>query len=333
MGTTLSDEMLKVIDCLANNNVEQAKIAALEVCRQDESKRNRYEVKRFEKLLENRTETFLDVPFPLKGLLEVQDIKNSRFRPERYYLDPEREELFNLIKDSLRVSGIISSYGIPYLNSTLIYGEPGTGKTEFAKTVAARLDLPFAYVNFSYLIDSLLGKTSQNIQKVFDYIQNEKCVLLLDEIDCIGLKRGRDGGADGELGRTTIALMQCLDRLNDGQIIIGATNRYDRLDPALSRRFQRAKEFTRYDAEGNRQLVLNYLDDLGLPYAAESVETFVSGLDATQATIVQHINDCVVRAISCAGGGAAGTVSSVEDASSRGMPGDELVTPGQLIVL
>ena len=66
---------------------------------------------------------------------------------------------------------------------------------------------------------------------------------MLDEIDCIGLARGHDHGADGELGRTTIALMQSLDSLVDGQVVIAATNRRDRLDPALLRRFQRQEEF------------------------------------------------------------------------------------------
>ena len=201
-------------------------------------------MERLTKIFENRTEAFLDVPYSLKGLLKVQDIKNTKFRPDRYYLDENREELYELIKNSLNVSDKLAMFGIPYLNSTLLYGEPGTGKTEFAKAVAGRLDMPLAYVNFSYLIDSLLGKTSQNIQKIFDYIQNEKCVLLLDELDCIGLKRNKVDGAEGELARTTISLMQCLDRLNDGQIIIAATNRYDRLDPALVRRFQRKFEFT-----------------------------------------------------------------------------------------
>lgn len=77
----------------------------------------------------------------------------------------------------------MSEYGIPYLNSTLISGIPGTGKTEFAKYVAYRLDLPYAYLNFSYLIDSYLGKTAQNLRKVFDYCKGQKCVLMLDEVD------------------------------------------------------------------------------------------------------------------------------------------------------
>ena len=88
MGTTLSDEMIKVIDSLANNNVQAAKEYALAVCKQDDSKKNRYAMERLTKIFENRTEAFLDVPYPLKGLLEVQDVKNTKFRPDRYYCTP-----------------------------------------------------------------------------------------------------------------------------------------------------------------------------------------------------------------------------------------------------
>ena len=61
------------------------------------------------------------------------------------------------------------AYGIPYTNSTLLYGVPGTGKTEFARYVAFKLGLPYAYLNFSCLIDSYLGKTAKNLNQVFDY--------------------------------------------------------------------------------------------------------------------------------------------------------------------
>ena len=55
-----------------------------------------------------------------------------------------------------------------------IYGEPGTGKTEFAKYVAFKLGVPYAYLNFSYLIESYMGKTAQNLQKVFDFCKGQQ---------------------------------------------------------------------------------------------------------------------------------------------------------------
>lgn len=117
-----------------------------------------------------------------------------------------------------------------------------------------------AYINFTYLIESYMGNTSKNLQRVFDFCKGQKCVLMLDEIDCIGLKRENGKGCDGELARTTIALMQCLDNLVDGQVVIAATNRADRLDPALLRRFHNKKEFNRYNMEEELAMITQFVD-------------------------------------------------------------------------
>ena len=291
--------MINVLRELAENRISNAKQAAVAVCKLDDSKKNAAEMRRLINIFENRSENFIEVPLRLKGLLEVTNLNAGSYKPNRYFLDKSREELISQIENSVKVSGRLAELGIPYLNSTLLSGEPGTGKTEFAKAAAYRLGIPFAYVNFSNLIDSYLGKTSQNISQIFDYIKGERCLLLLDEIDCIGLRRNKDGGADGELARTTIALMQCLDTLIDGQIIIGATNRADRLDPALLRRFQRRAVFEKYNEEDNRELIIGYLNDVGLDYDKNSVLEYVSGTagEVTQAVIVQHLNDAIVSAV------------------------------------
>lgn len=114
----------------------------------------------------------------------------ENFKENRYFLGFDQDDLFRKIELGTRIYDQISTYGVPYFNTTLIYGEPGTGKTEFAKYVAYKLNLPFAYVNFSSVIDAYLGHTALNIQKIFDFCAGQKCVLVLDEIDCIGFSRG-----------------------------------------------------------------------------------------------------------------------------------------------
>ena len=200
----------------------------------------------------------LELPPNVQGLMTVEDM--GHFLTDRYYTGKAQKELFEDIITGVKVTERLTYYGIPFRNSTLIYGEPGTGKTEFAKYVAYKLGLPYAYINFTYLIESYMGNTSKNLQRVFDFCKGQKCVLMLDEIDCIGLKRGNDKGCDGELARTTIALMQCLDNLVDGQVVIAATNRADRLDPALLRRFHNKKEFTRYDTEEELAMITQFVD-------------------------------------------------------------------------
>lgn len=292
----LDENMLYLIKALAENRIQDAKKAALACCANDTTKKNEQKIKYYKKLLENGNTNLFEVPPNLKGLLNMEDV--SSFREDRYYLGKQQEELFNKIKCGVETTTKLLEYGIPYMNSTLIYGEPGTGKTEFAKFVAYKLGLPYAYVNFSYLIESYMGKTSQNLQRVFDYCKGQKCVLMLDEIDCIGIARGNDKGCDGELARTTIALMQALDGLVDGQIIIAATNRNDRLDNALLRRFQRQVCFERYEKEEALNMITQYINSVNKEFLTQDVLNFVIDNDShTQAEVVKFLIEKIVEKI------------------------------------
>lgn len=254
----LDTNMLNLIKCLAKNQIQDAKTAALACLANDSTKKNEVEVGYYTKLIKNGNTTMFELPANVQGLMTVEDM--GHFLEDRYYTGKVQKELFEDIITGVKVTEKLTYYGILFRNSTLVYGEPGTGKTEFAKYVAYKLGLPYAYINFTYLIESYMGNTSKNLQRVFDFCKGQKCVLMLDEIDCIGLKRGNDKGCDGELARTTIALMQCLDNLVDGQVVIAATNRADRLDPALLRRFHNKKEFKRYDMEEELAMITQFVD-------------------------------------------------------------------------
>lgn len=202
--------MLACVRALAENRIQDAKKYAFCCCANDNTKKNESQVRKYKNLLLNGP-NMIELPANLNGLLRMEDV--SGFHAERYYLGKTQWDLFEKIKRGVAVTLKLREYGIPYKNSTLIYGVPGTGKTEFARYVAYSLGIPYAYINFSFLIDSFMGNTSKNIQRVFDFCKGQKCVLMLDEIDCIGLKRGigGNGGSDGEISRTTISLMQALD--------------------------------------------------------------------------------------------------------------------------
>ncbi len=283
-----------LIRALAENRIQDAKKAAIACCSNDSTKKNEGTIQYYRKLLENGNTTLFELPANIKGLLNMQDV--STFRENRYYLGKQQEKLFGDIERGLMVTAKMMEYGITYMNSTLIYGEPGTGKTEFAKYVAYKLGLPYAYLNFSYLIESYMGKTSQNLQKVFDFCKGQQCVLMLDEVDCIGIARGNDSGADGELGRTVIALMQSLDSLEDGQIIIAATNRADRLDKALIRRFQRKEEFTRYGKEEELKMISTFIASVDKTLLSEEMLTYAEK-SHTQAETVTYLIQEIVNQI------------------------------------
>lgn len=264
-------------------------------CINDTTKKNKSKTAYYKKLLENGSVKLFELPPNLKGLINMQDV--SDFNESRYFLGKQQKELFEKIEKGVNTTTKLLEYGIPYMNSTLIFGEPGTGKTEFAKYTAYKLGLPYAYLNFSYLIESYMGKTAQNLQRVFDYCKGQKCVLMLDEIDCIGLSRGNATGADGELGRTTIALMQALDSLVDGQIVIAATNRQDRLDKALLRRFQRRVQFKRYNHDEEIQMIRTYMESVDIGFLTDEMLAYADN-QHTQAETVKFLIEKIVEKVS-----------------------------------
>lgn len=118
----------------------------------------------------------------------------------------------------------------------LIFGQPGTGKTQAAKWIASQLQLPLLTVRCDTLISSLLGQTSKNLRRVFDHVEQRPCVLFLDEFDALASARGSERDI-GELQRVVIALLQNIDALSGNAILIAASNHEKLLDPAIWRRF------------------------------------------------------------------------------------------------
>lgn len=177
---------------------------------------------------------FVNLPDTVKGLLTVDD--STVFPEAKFLLRKMEAEVAEKIISLYRASERLASMGVPYLPALILYGESGCGKTELARYIAHRAELPFAYVRFSSVVDSHLGGTQSNLAKIFDYVRTNPCVLCFDEIDAIGTARGQ-ANEMGEMNRVVIAVMQELDQTRNNVIIIGTTNRFDQLDPALVRRF------------------------------------------------------------------------------------------------
>lgn len=184
--------------------------------------------------LDARPANFIELPYNLRDLLIAEDVRD--YPTGKLLMRDAELYVADRVLSVYRVSLRLQELSIHYPAAALFHGPSGTGKTELARYVAHKANLPFVYVRFSSLLNSLLGGTQSNLSKVFAFARTSPCVLCFDEIDAIGMKRG-DSQDVTEMARVTIALMSELDLLPNNVIIIGTTNRFDRLDPALARRF------------------------------------------------------------------------------------------------
>jgi ATP-dependent 26S proteasome regulatory subunit len=274
----LTDNQQRLIRAVSENDIQSAKKCAIACLTEDTTSKNHMFCKRYKSILENTSNNMIELPPDLKGLLCVEDVSLS-FRDGRYYLSDREKAVYENIVRMKRVNERLMEMGIPYMNSTLLYGESGTGKTTFGRYIAFKTGLPFCYMNFSNLVDSYMGSTSKNISKAFSYAISNPCVFMLDEIDCISIRRldtSSSGGTGGEMARITITLMQEFDKLPNDVIVIGATNRKDRIDEALLRRFSVKHEVEVLDEAGKIGMVRKYLHDINMNLTALEIMDMVS---------------------------------------------------------
>ena len=299
MGMT--SMQLNMIRAIAENKMAEAKKYAIACCAEDTTQKNAYYTKKYKNMLESNP-TMIELPYNIKGSAQMEDVSTS-FREDRYYLSKREQELFNQISKMNNASLKLMEMGIPYLNAILLTGTSGTGKTTFGRYVAFKLGLPFLYINFSYLIESLMGKTSQNLRAVFDFAKTTKCLLMLDEIDCIaGERKGANSGAEKELNNTTISLLQELDQIRNDSIIIGATNIPEIIDPAVKRRFSIQHEVKPLSKEENIEMITQYLNTVDLSYDNDDIVNFVDNMNEyvntnAQAIVLNYIISKIAESI------------------------------------
>lgn len=132
---------------------------------------------------------------------------------------------------------LLRSYNLEPRHKLLLCGAPGNGKTTLAEALAYHLSVPFFTVKYEGLITSYLGQTAQQIDKLFDFIKTQRCVLFFDEFDAIGKER-EDLNENGEMKRVVNSLLKQIDLLPSHVVVVGATNHESMLDKAIWRRFQ-----------------------------------------------------------------------------------------------
>ncbi len=156
----------------------------------------------------------------------------------------EKEEVSEII-DFLKNPKKFEKLGARIPKGVLLFGPPGTGKTLLAKAVAGEANAPFYFISGSDFVELFVGVGASRVRDMFkEAKRNAPCLIFIDEIDAVGRQRGTGvGGGHDEREQTLNQLLTEMDGfgVNEGIIIIAATNRPDVLDPALLRpgRFDR----------------------------------------------------------------------------------------------
>lgn len=174
--------------------------------------------------------------------------------------DEEKQELVEVV-DFLKDPRKFASVGARIPKGVLLVGPPGTGKTLLARAVAGEAGTPFFSISGSDFVEMFVGVGASRVRDLFENAKkNAPCIIFIDEIDAVGRQRGAGlGGGHDEREQTLNQLLVEMDGfgVNEGIIIIAATNRPDILDPALLRpgRFDRQITVNRPDVKGRQEVL------------------------------------------------------------------------------
>ena len=216
-------------------------------------------------------------------------------------LREEKEELEELV-DFLRDPKKYTKLGARIPKGVLLVGPPGTGKTLLAKAVAGEAGVPFFSISGSDFVEMFVGVGASRVRDLFeDAKKNAPCIVFIDEIDAVARRRGTGmGGGHDEREQTLNQMLVEMDGfgVNEGIIVMAATNRVDILDPAIMRpgRFDRKIVVGRPDVRGREEILAVHAknkplgEDVDLKQVAQTTAGF------TGADLENLLNEAAILA-------------------------------------
>ena len=216
-------------------------------------------------------------------------------------LREEKEDLEELV-DFLRDPKKYTNLGARIPKGVLLVGPPGTGKTLLAKAVAGEAAVPFFSISGSDFVEMFVGVGASRVRDLFqDAKKNAPCIIFIDEIDAVARRRGSGlGGGHDEREQTLNQMLVEMDGfgVNEGIIVMAATNRKDILDPAILRpgRFDRNVVVGRPDVKGREEILKVHArnkplgDDVDLKQIAQTTSGF------TGADLENLLNEAAILA-------------------------------------
>ena len=215
-------------------------------------------------------------------------------------LDEEKEDLQEII-DFLRDPEKYTKIGARIPKGVLLEGAPGTGKTLLAKAVAGEAGVPFFSISGSDFVEMFVGVGASRVRDMFeDAKHNAPCIVFIDEIDAVARRRGTGlGGGHDEREQTLNQLLVEMDGfgVNEGIIVMAATNRVDILDPAIMRpgRFDRKISVAPPDVRGREAILKVHARNKPLGDNVDLGEVARTSAGFTGADLENLMNEAAIR--------------------------------------
>lgn len=210
----------------------------------------------------------------------------------------ELEEIIDFLKDPAKYTKV----GARIPKGVLLEGPPGTGKTLLAKAVAGEAGVPFFSISGSDFVEMFVGVGASRVRDLFeDAKKNAPCIVFIDEIDAVARRRGAGmGGGHDEREQTLNQMLVEMDGfgINEGIIVMAATNRVDILDPAILRpgRFDRKIAVGRPDVKGREEILHVHADNKPLAEDVDLKQIAQTTAGFTGADLENLLNEAAIVA-------------------------------------
>ena len=216
-------------------------------------------------------------------------------------LQEEKEDLVEVV-DFLKAPQKYTNVGARIPKGVILVGPPGTGKTLLAKAVAGEAGVPFFSISGSDFVEMFVGVGASRVRDLFEEgKRHAPCIIFIDEIDAVARQRGTGmGGGHDEREQTLNQLLVEMDGfgVNEGIIVMAATNRVDILDPAILRpgRFDRKVAVGRPDVKGREEILRVHAKDKPLGEDVDLAQIAQTTAGFTGADLENLLNEAAIMA-------------------------------------
>jgi len=203
-------------------------------------------------------------------------------------LSEEQENVIKKISKAIQYRDYLRRIGLREIGKLLFVGPPGTGKTSTARALSEKLAVPIVEVKLSQIADQYLGETAKNIDRAFELAKRlSPCILFIDEFDFIAKARTTDEHA--ALKRAVNTLLKAIDEISlveDGVLLIGATNHPDILDHAAWRRFDEIVDFALPDRDMRKKILDIILRNIEGSFDTEEIAEKTDGYSGADLRLI-----------------------------------------------